>query len=83
MEVRGHFKFEAMWHRFPGYLDAVAEGWRLTLQNAGPFRVLDYKLCSQKFIGSVHLQLAMVREVVIDSPQKRGESSPNIISGDF
>jgi hypothetical protein len=64
MASKGHFKFVVIWPRFPVYLDAIAEGWRLTLQNADPFRVLDFKLhntenafkkWSQKFVGSVRL----------------------------
>jgi hypothetical protein len=63
----------AIWPRFLDYLEVVAKGWQLTLQNADPFRVLDYKLhnttkalkkWSQKYIGIMRLQLAMTKEVV-------------------
>jgi hypothetical protein len=67
------FRFEAIWPKFLGYLNAVKEGWRNTLQNANTCRILDFKLgntaksfkrWSQKFVGSVRLQLAVANEVV-------------------
>jgi hypothetical protein len=48
------------------------------LQNADACHILDFKLCntakslkrwSQKFVGSVHLQLAMAKEVVFKLEQ--------------
>jgi hypothetical protein len=42
--VHKHFRFEDIWPHLPGYLDAVAEGWRLTLQNVDACRILDFKL---------------------------------------
>jgi hypothetical protein len=38
------FKFEAIWPRFHGFLDVVADGWCCTLLNADACRILDYKL---------------------------------------
>jgi hypothetical protein len=72
------FKFEAIWPCFPGFLEAVHEGWNLTLQNADACRILDYKLrdtakalkrWSQRFVGSVRLQLAVAREVIFKLEQ--------------
>jgi hypothetical protein len=67
------FKFEYIWSRFPGYLEAVVEGWCCMLQNTDACRILDLKLWnttkslkrwSQKFIDSVRLQLVVAKEVV-------------------
>jgi hypothetical protein len=67
------FKFEAVWPRFPGFLDAVQEVWHLTIQNADDCRTLDFKLCntpkavkrwSQQFVGSIRIQLAVARQVI-------------------
>jgi exonuclease III len=38
------FKFESIWPRFPSFLEAVAEGWSRTLQNADACHILDFKL---------------------------------------
>jgi hypothetical protein len=88
--AKGHFKFEAIWPHFPGFLDAVAEEWRLTLQGADPFRVLGFKLCNttkvlkgwnQKLIGSVRLQLSVTREVIFRLEQQLDRmSSPCVLS---
>jgi hypothetical protein len=57
------FRFEAIWPKFPGYLQVVTDGWRETPAHADAFRSLDFKMTntakalkpwSQKFIGSVH-----------------------------
>jgi hypothetical protein len=70
-----HFKFESICPRFPDFLDAVAEGWSCTLLNADACRILDYKLqntakclkCwSQKYVGSIRLQLAIMKEVIFN-----------------
>jgi hypothetical protein len=64
--------------RFPGFLEAIAEGWCCTLLNADAWRVLDYKLCntakslkcwSSKYVGSVHLQLVVAKEVMFKMDQ--------------
>jgi hypothetical protein len=76
--AKNRFKFEAIWPKFPGYLEAVAEGWRASLHNADPFRNLDYKLrntakalksWSQKHVGSIRLQLAVARELIFKLEQ--------------
>jgi hypothetical protein len=70
--AKGHFKFEAIWPHFPGFLDAVAEEWRLT-------KVL--KGWNQKFLGSVRLQLAVAREVIFRLEQQLDRrSSPCVLS---
>jgi hypothetical protein len=40
--VKSRFKFETIWPKFPGYLEAVKEGWRPSLPRANPFRNLDF-----------------------------------------
>lgn len=68
------FRFEALWPRLPGYLETVAAAWQPTLRDADRMRILDFKLrntaralqsWSQRFVGSVRLQLAIAREVVL------------------
>lgn len=68
------FRFESFWTSLEGFLEVVAIAWQPTLLHADPFRVLDYKLrntaralrsWSMRKIGSVRLQLAMAREVVL------------------
>jgi hypothetical protein len=79
--------FESIWPRFPGYLDAVKEGWLPTLSDVDPFRVLDFKFRnrsksmkkqSQKFVGSIHLQLAVAKEVILklEQAQETWQLSP-------
>jgi hypothetical protein len=74
------FRFETIWPRFPGYLDAIACGWHdvPVNANADAFRSLDIKLhntakelkrWSQKFVGSVCFQLAVVKEVIFTLEQ--------------
>lgn len=81
LTTKKRFKFEAIWPRFPGYLQAVQEGWVYSLQNVDIFRTLDYKFrntatvlkrWSQEHIGSIRLQLAIAKEVVfrLDKPQE-------------
>lgn len=81
------FHFETIWPRLPGYLETVAMAWHNTLQDADRLRILDYKLrntaralqsWSQRFIGSVRLQLAVAREVVqrLESAQDRRPLTP-------
>ena len=54
-------------------MEVVESAWSATLLHADPFRVLDYKLrnvaralksWSDKKIGSVRMQLALVREAI-------------------
>jgi hypothetical protein len=65
----------------------VQEGWLPTLQHADPIRSLDFKFCntakalkkwSQKFIGSIRLQLALGKEVILklDQAQDQRALSP-------
>lgn len=77
---RHRFRFEAIWSRLPGYMETVAGAWQGMLQNADPLRVLDHKLrntikalqsWSQKFIGSIRLQLTIAREVSSASSRDR------------
>jgi hypothetical protein len=65
--------FESIWPRFPSYLDVVASGWNCPVGRVDPFIALDIKFrntakapkCwSQKFVGSIRLQLAVAKEVV-------------------
>jgi hypothetical protein len=35
-----HFKFESIWPRFQGYMEAVTAGWQCNLQNADPLEHL-------------------------------------------
>jgi hypothetical protein len=72
------FKFEAIWPRFSGFLEAVVEGWCCTLLNADAYHVLDYKLhnttkslkrWSSKRIATVHLQLIVAKAVVFKLDQ--------------
>jgi hypothetical protein len=38
------FRFESIWVRFPGFMEAVGARWWCTLQNADSCRILDFKL---------------------------------------
>jgi hypothetical protein len=67
------FRFESIWPKFPGYLDAVLAGWNYPVQNVDPFRTLDVKFqntaralksWSQKFISSVRFQLGVAKEII-------------------
>jgi hypothetical protein len=68
--------------KFLGYLEAVAMGWHLTLQNTDACRILDYKLrntakelkwWSQKFVESIRLQQAVAREVIFKLEQAQDQ----------
>jgi len=72
--VKKRFRFEPYWTKIPGFMEVVASAWLATLIHADPFRILDYKLrnaaralrsWSVKKIGSVRLQLALAREVIL------------------
>lgn len=68
------FWFESFWTKLPGYLEVVELAWSHSLVNADPCRILDFKLrnvaralqsWSATKVGSVRLQLAIAREVVL------------------
>ncbi|WVZ78989.1 LOW QUALITY PROTEIN: hypothetical protein U9M48_026623, partial [Paspalum notatum var. saurae] len=72
--VKRRFRFESIWPKFPGFLETVVEAWSVSSPLADPCRLLDIKLrntakalqsWSAKFVGSVRLQLAVAREVVL------------------
>jgi hypothetical protein len=72
--ARKRFRFESFWTKLPGFLDVVASAWGPSLIHADAFRCLDYKLrntaralksWSAKHVGSVRLQLAVAREVIL------------------
>jgi len=72
------FRFENFWPRCDGYLQVVHDAWHAPLPwpsaVVGAFRCLDFKLhstakvlksWSAKHIGSVRLQLAIAKEIVL------------------
>jgi hypothetical protein len=68
------FRFEAFWVNIPGFSDVLAAAWAIPLPGADPFRVVDQKLrlvaqelkrWSSEKIGSIQLQLTMVRAVIL------------------
>lgn len=68
------FHFEAFWPRLPGYLETIAAAWQMAPRDADRMCILDFKLhstaralqsWSQRFVGSVRLQLAIAREVIL------------------
>lgn len=72
--AKRRFRFESFWTKLPGFLDVVAAAWAPPVSNADPFRVIDVKLqkvakalqsWSNTKVGSVRLQLAMAREVIL------------------
>ncbi|WVZ94534.1 hypothetical protein U9M48_040415, partial [Paspalum notatum var. saurae] len=72
--ARRRFQFESIWTKYSGYSDVVAEAWAVDFPELNPCRRLDIKLrCtakalkgwSSKFVGSVRLQLALAREIVL------------------
>ncbi|WVZ91735.1 hypothetical protein U9M48_037868 [Paspalum notatum var. saurae] len=72
--AKRRFRFESIWPKFNGFLEAVAEGWDIQISNADPCRVLDCKLrnvakalksWSSKFVGNIRLQLALAREIIL------------------
>jgi hypothetical protein len=85
--AKKRFRFETIWPKFPGYLDAMSRAWHDVVPNANPFCTLDCKLrrtanalksWSAKFVGSVRLQLAVAKEVILqfDRQQDRCLLSP-------
>jgi hypothetical protein len=72
--AKKRFRFEPYWLKLPGCLEVIAAAWSSTLLHADLFRILDYKLrnvaralrsWSDKKIGSVRLQLALAKEVIL------------------
>lgn len=67
------FHFRAFWPKLPGYLDMVQRVWHCPLQDADPFRRLDWLLrntsralqsWSQRCIGNIRIQLEIAKEVI-------------------
>ena len=80
------FRFENFWPKCGGFLETVAQAWSTPLpwSQADAFRTLDFKLratakaltsWSAKHVGSVRLQLAIAKEIVLrfDCAQDRRE----------
>ena len=72
--AKKRFRFEPHWLNIPGFMEVVASTWASTLLHADPFRILDFKLrnvaralrsWSDKKVGSVRLQLALARELIL------------------
>jgi hypothetical protein len=72
--TKRRFRFESFWTKLPSFLDTVAAAWTPTPRDTDPFRMLDYKFrnvakalraWSSAKIGSVRLQLAIAREVIL------------------
>jgi hypothetical protein len=68
------FRFESFWVKIPGFVEVVEQAWLQPIVNVDPFWLLDYKLrhvakamqqWSGTKIGSLRLQLAMAREVIL------------------
>ncbi|WVZ79919.1 LOW QUALITY PROTEIN: hypothetical protein U9M48_027442 [Paspalum notatum var. saurae] len=84
---RRQFRFESVWAKFPGFHDVVKDAWEITCPGTDPCRLLDIKLrntakalkdWSCRFVGSVRLQLALAREIVLlfDAAQETRSLSP-------
>ena len=85
--MKKSFRFEPYWVNLTGYMEVVAAAWSAMLLHADPFRVLDYKLrnvaralksWSDKRIGSVRLQLALARDVVLRLDEAQDSRSLSI-----
>lgn len=72
--LKSTYKREAIRPKYLGFLEAVVATWELTRSDCYAFRTLDIKLCntakalqswSQQFVGSICLQLAIAKEVVL------------------
>ena len=82
--ARPRFRFEAIWVRFDGFLEAVSSAWVCTLVNVDHCRVLDFllrrttralKSWSSRHVGSVRFQLFAARELISHlnrAPDERG-----------
>jgi hypothetical protein len=84
------FMFESTWPKFSSYLDAVVAGWNYPVQSADPFHTLVVKFrntaralksWSQKFVGSIRLQLVVAKEVIfqLDRAQAHLLSSDELV----
>ncbi|XP_073361462.1 uncharacterized protein [Aegilops tauschii subsp. strangulata] len=67
------YKFEAFWTKAEGFLDTVVEAWGSVPREGNPVKVLDLKLramaksikkWSDRWIGNVKLQIAVVLEII-------------------
>ena len=85
--VKKRFRFESFWASLPDFLEVVAAAWATLVLGVDAFRVVDVKLravakalqaWSAGRIGSVRLQLALAREVVLrlDEAQESRVLSP-------
>jgi hypothetical protein len=81
------FKFESIWLKLSGFLEAVEASWNCDTPNIDTFHRLDMKFCSsvkslrswnQKQVGSIRLQLAVASEVIsmLDRTQEHRLLSP-------
>jgi hypothetical protein len=70
---KGRFHFRAFWPKCQGFLEVVEQAWYCPLRDTNPFHRLDWllrntsqflKSWSDRFVGNVHLQLQIAREVV-------------------
>jgi hypothetical protein len=70
------FRFKNIWPRYEGYMETIQQAWSCpwTEHGVDAFRVLDYKLqstaralksWSAKHVGSIRLQLAIAKELVL------------------
>jgi hypothetical protein len=68
------FHFESIWVRYPGFLEVVKDAWVCPLIDADPIHRLYWMMrntaralqrWSDRFVGSVRLQLAIAKEVVL------------------
>jgi hypothetical protein len=81
------FRFESVWTKFLEFQEVVQRSWATPVPRADPFQVLDQKFrslamelkrWSNSKIGSINLQLAMTREVILrfDEEQEHRHLAP-------
>lgn len=67
------FHFKSIWTKFSGFLDIIHRAWHCPLNNADPFRRMDWLLhntartlqsWSSKFVGSIRMQLEMAKDLI-------------------
>lgn len=72
--TKKRFRFETFWTKLPGFMEVVEAAWTPSVYNVDPFRLIDVKVrrvakalqsWSNTKIGSVRLQLALSREVIL------------------
>lgn len=72
--AKRRFRFESFQTKMPGFIDVIATTWSTSIVDADPFWVINYKLrkvakalqsWNATKVGSVRLQLAMTREVLL------------------